>query len=148
MFARQTIQEGEILCIWGGKVIHRIEYDQLSSGLQALCLQIEEEFFLMSIDHAEPVDYFNHSCNPNAGLSGQTVLAALQPIAAGDEVCFDYAMTDGSPYDEFSCSCGASNCRGQVTGNDWQIPSLWKRYEGHFSPYLQKRIDRLRHSQE
>ena len=101
----------------------------------------------MSIDHAEPVDYFNHSCSPNAGLSGQTVLVALQPIAAGEEVCFDYAMTDGSPYDEFRCTCGSPHCRGQITGNDWKIPALWEHYAGRFSPYLQKRIDRIRQSQ-
>ena len=29
------------------------------------------------------------------------------PPAAGEEVCFDYAMTDGCAYDEFECVCGA-----------------------------------------
>ncbi len=91
----------------------------------------------------ETADFINHCCNPNAGLSGQLALVALRDIAPGEEVCFDYAMTDGSVYDEFPCSCGAANCRGRVTGNDWMRPELWKRYGSHFSPYLLRRIERL-----
>jgi len=34
-----------------------------------------------------------------------------------------------------------------VTGNDWRDPTLWKRYAGHFSPYLQRRINALQREQ-
>ena len=40
-----------------------------------------------------------------------------------------------------------SQCRGRVTGNDWRDPTLWKRYAGHFSPYLQRRINALQREQ-
>jgi hypothetical protein len=30
-----------------------------------------------------------------------------------------------------------------VTGDDWRNPILWKRYAGHFSPYLRRRIEAL-----
>lgn len=33
--------------------------------------------------------------------------------------------------------------RGKFTGADWQDPKLWERYQGYFSPYLQKKIDVL-----
>ena len=56
-------------------------------------------------------------------------------------------MCDGSPYDEFDCACGSARCRGRVTGNDWRDPLLWKRYAGHFSPYLQRRIAALQREQ-
>ena len=71
----------------------------------------------------------------------------MHTIHPGDEVTIDYAMCDGSPYDEFECACGSSKCRGQVTGNDWRDPVLWKRYAGHFSPYLQRRIAALQAEQ-
>jgi hypothetical protein len=92
----------------------------------------------------ETADFLNHCCEPNAGMSGQLALVALRDIAPGEEVCLDYAMTDGSPYDEFPCACGAAQCRGWVTGSDWMRPELWKRYGNHFSPYLLRRIDRLK----
>ncbi len=52
-------------------------------------------------------------------------------------------MSDGSSYDEFPCSCGASLCRGHVRGTDWMRPDLQERYAGFFSPYLARRIGRV-----
>jgi hypothetical protein len=52
-------------------------------------------------------------------------------------------MSDSSDYDEFECHCGTDHCRKMITGNDWKLPELQRRYKGFFSPYLQRRIDRL-----
>ena len=68
----------------------------------------------------------------------------MRDIEAGEELTFDYAMSDGEPYDEFDCHCGADSCRGRVTGNDWKLPKLWLKYDGYFSPYLARRIENLR----
>jgi hypothetical protein len=108
-----------------------------------LCLQVEDRHFLVPRPIGEG-DYVNHSCNPNAGLSGQIGLVAMRDIKIGEEVCFDYAMCDTMPYDEFDCGCGSANCRGHVSGNDWQKPELQKRYAGFFSPHVQRRIDAQR----
>ena len=105
-------------------------------------IQVEEGLFLVA-PSSEPAEHFNHSCAPNAAMSGQIALAARCNIAAGEEVCFDYAMCDGLAYDEFDCDCGAPACRGRVTGEDWRRPELWARYPRGFSPFLQRRIDRL-----
>jgi hypothetical protein len=61
-------------------------------------------------------------------------------VVIGEELTFDYAMSDGSDYDEFECHCGAGICRGTVTGQDWQLTELQHRYAGLFSPYLARRI--------
>lgn len=68
----------------------------------------------------------------------------MRRIHPGEEVTIDYAMCDGSPYDELACACGSASCRGRVSGEDWRNPDLWVRYAGYFSPYLQRRIDALR----
>jgi uncharacterized protein len=65
----------------------------------------------------------------------------MRDIKVGEEVCFDYAMSDTMPYDEFECGCGQPTCRGNISGNDWQKPELQKRYAGFFSPHVQRRID-------
>ena len=69
-------------------------------------------------------------------MSGQIGVVALRDLAAGDEICIDYAMCDGSPYDEFECGCGTPTCRGRITGDDWRRPELQARYAGYFSPYF------------
>jgi hypothetical protein len=141
-FALEPISKGELMAVFGGDVYDWKALQTLPAGLRSLSLQVADEMFLVS-EKSGAGDYLNHSCNPNAGLSGQICLIAMRDIAAGEEICFDYAMCDSLPYDEFECSCGAANCRGRVTGNDWKIKELQERYAGYFSPYLQQRIDVL-----
>lgn len=143
IFARQPVKKGELLTLWGGKIISEEELDPTMPNFTQQVLQIEEGFYLLS-PTMEPSDCFNHSCNPNAGMTGQIGLLAMRDIAVDEEVCFDYAMCDGSNYDEFDCTCGSANCRGRVTGEDWKRPELWARYEGYFMPYLQRRIAALK----
>jgi hypothetical protein len=142
VFARQWIRTGELLMVWGGEVITAEQLTQLDVMSQRITLQVEEDLYMVP-SHEGPADWVNHSCDPNAGMSGQIVLVAIRDIALGEEICYVYAMSDGSPYDEFECSCGASNCRRRVTGDDWRRPDLWERYAGYFSPYLQRRIDQI-----
>lgn len=140
MFARQPIMTGEVLVKFGGWLLNAQELKKLPVHYQSMSLQIGEDIYLVSL-RAEYADRVNHSCHPNAGMQGERTLVAMRPIAVDEEVCFDYAMTDGSPYDEFECHCGAATCRKRFTGLDWQSPVLWQRYAHHFSPYLQHRID-------
>jgi len=70
--------------------------------------------------------------------SGQAFdFVARQPIAAGQELTFDYAMRNFT-IDHFPavCLCGASRCRGSVTG--WKdLPAARKADYGTLvAPYL------------
>lgn len=146
IFAVEPIQAGDLLCVWGGDIWSQAAFLQLPEENQMHGIQVEENLFQTYRvgDCAEPADFFNHSCMPNAGLRGPIALVAMHDIAAGEEVCFDYAMSDGEPYDEFVCECGTPLCRTYITGSDWQIPELQQRYKTYFSPYLQERIRNLR----
>jgi hypothetical protein len=144
VYARSVIEPGELIGVWSGRIVGRDALDSLPKAIRHHTVQVEEELFLASMRPDEPPDFINHSCEPNAGLDGQIAIVALRRILPGEEVTIDYAMCDGSPYDEFVCACGAATCRGKVTGEDWRNPALWERYAGHFSPYLQRRIDILK----
>ena len=144
VFASEALEKDEIICVWTGRVL---TYDQmlaLSSSEKSHTIQIDEGLYLAPFALDEPADYINHSCYPNAGIRGQISLVAMRPIAVGEEITFDYAMADSTPYDEFDCACGAPTCRGRVSGDDWQRPELWQRYRGYFSAYLEKRIELMR----
>jgi len=140
LVAREPIAPGELVVVFGGEVVHASQLEKLSPAERLLTLQVEEDLYLVS-NRDGAADWVNHSCNPNCGLSGQIALVAMRPLEPGEEICFDYAMSDGTPYDQFPCGCGTATCRGRVSGDDWQQPELWERYRGYFSPYLQRRID-------
>ena len=147
VFAREQIKKNDLLCAWGGIIVPQEGLADLSREIITHGIQIEEDIYLMPImeknEHFDTADYINHSCNPNAGLSGQICLIAMRDIAPNEEICFDYAMSDTTDYDEFECHCGALNCRHLVAGNDWKRPELQRRYFGYFMPYIQRRIDGL-----
>lgn len=142
--AREPIAKGELIVVWSGTLVAGAELSTLPPHVKRHSLQVEDDHYLVSLTDCEPPDYVNHSCAPNAGLSGQIGLVAMRDIRPGEEVTYDYAMSDGSSYDEFDCCCGAAECRGRVTGEDWKRSELWQRYQGYFSPYLQRRIAKLR----
>ena len=85
----------------------------------------------------------NHSCEPNCGFLGNVILVTMRDIEAGEELTFDYAMSDGCDYDEFECRCGRAVLPGQGHRQRLDGPGLQRRYRGWFSPYLARRIDRL-----
>lgn len=141
--AVDPIAAGEVIVAFGGRAMTRDEFDLLPVGQQSRSIQIEDHLFLAGAPEPEPADFINHSCEPNCGMSGATVLIALRDIEPGEHLTYDYAMSDGSDYDEFECLCGARTCRNKVTGDDWMLPELQLRYRGHFSPYLANRIASL-----
>ncbi len=143
VFAVEPISRGELIAVWGGEVVPREVLRAYSPDCWRLSLQVDDDAYIVSSNEG-PADWVNHSCAPNAGLRGQITLVAMRNIQRGEEITFDYAMTDGSDYDEFECACGAKQCRRHVSGNDWQLPELWLAYGGHFSPYLLRRIEQLK----
>lgn len=96
--------------------------------------------------------YMNHSCDPTtwfefdheAYVDGPGVMTARRDIAAGEELTFDYATSEGAFDQPWVCCCGSTTCRGTVRGCDWKRADLQERYEGHFMPYLAVRISTLR----
>jgi uncharacterized protein len=144
VYANANITKGELISMWGGSIIQRNELDPSIPRFTQRVLQVDEELFLLTAEEKEPNDCFNHSCDPNLGFKGQIGLVALRDINSDEELTFDYAMSDGEPYDEFECHCGSSKCRRKITGNDWELPELWERYKGYFSPYLSRRIESIR----
>mgnify|MGYP000857494322 CR=1 FL=1 len=141
--AVEPIAAGEVVAAFGGRCMHRDEFDLLPVGQQVRSIQISDELFLAGAPEPEPADFINHSCAPNGRLHGATMIVALRDIEVGEALSYDYATSNGSAYDEFECACGAAQCRGKITGNDWMLPELQLRYRGAFSPYLAARIASL-----
>jgi hypothetical protein len=146
LFAKETIAKDEIVVVKGGYVLTREQRDRISETLGPAEIQITQELFIGPTNLSERdggMMQLNHSCEPNLGLQGQIVFVAMREIAAGEELTFDYAMTDDEPY-QMRCHCGSAECRKVITGADWQRPELQEKYDGYFSWFIQKKIDASR----
>lgn len=142
LFARTSIARGEIVAVKGGHIITRERLRTLEASLGPAEIQIADDLFICPVTATEregSMIFSNHSCEPNLGLDGQITFVAMRDIAAGEELTHDWAMTDNDD-STTTCHCGAANCRGTITGKDWQRPELRARYAGYFSSYLQKKI--------
>ena len=140
IFALQPITAGSTVAGFGGHVVERQEFDQLTEDLRTHSLQVDDRLYLVSLPPFAPADHVNHSCEPNCGVIGSCLMVAMRDIEAGEELCFDYAMSDTNDYDEFVCACGTVSCRGLITGGDWKRPELQERYAGFFSSYITRKI--------
>lgn len=143
LFAKEAIARDEIVVVKGGYILTREQRDRIGRELGPAEIQIAEALFIGPTTRAEReggMMHLNHSCEPNLGLQGQIVYVAMRDIAAGEELTFDYAMTDDEPY-EMQCRCGSRSCRGIVTGHDWKRKEIREKYNGYFSWFIQRRID-------
>jgi hypothetical protein len=66
-----------------------------------------------------PVNFINHSCEPNAGYDGADHIVALRRIAAGEEIQMDYGTYSFSFDHDFTCTCRTWACRKKIGRNDW-----------------------------
>ena len=145
-FAISKISKSEIVASFGGNVIDQSELAKYSDDRVSRSLQLNSDTYLLSGNFPEPGDMINHSCEPNCGIAGTSSVQALREIEIGEEITFDYAMTDSSKYDEFICACEKNGCRKKITGIDWQKEELQARYKTYFSSYIEKLI-KLSHSE-
>ena len=76
---------------------------------------LDDEIFILWSNDPQQWAPQNHSCNPNCAYDGLNVIA-LCDIDAGTELTLDYAAFCSDTSAEFTCTCGAKNCRGIVKG--------------------------------
>jgi len=111
VFAERPYAAGEVILTFTGEELTTAEADR--RGVRAHCLDIApgRQLFV-----APPARFLNHSCDPNAGLTGAVTLAAVRPISEGEEITFDYSTCVPDPSWTLACRCGSALCRGVVAG--------------------------------
>ncbi len=144
LFARVAIQAGEVVAIKGGAIMDFTAFALVRDLVSPAEIQIEDHLYIAprSVEEVEAnILCLNHSCDPNVGVRGQITFVTIRDVPAGGELTIDYAMIDGDPSDRMDCSCGASECRKAITGDDWRLPHLQHRYAGYFSRYIADRFN-------
>ena len=109
----RAFKRGEVIAHMTGEVI---------SEIRQHTLQISADKHLYDPHFS---GYFLHSCDPNISLDMKNLtVTALKDIPANSYLYMDYAETEDYLFKQFPCSCGASNCRGWITGKKQMLPAM------------------------
>lgn len=119
------ITKGEVVAVWGGKVVHKSELFNL--GTHVYAHPISQDLFLVTPVHddgPDSVHLIRTSGTPNCGFRGEITLVALRDIKAGEEITYDSYMLNPEVLKE----------------NDSFMEAIRKRYNGHFAEFIQREI--------
>jgi SET domain-containing protein len=146
LFARQPIAAGTVVSRLGGRLVpgdelRRLIADPEQPYVDTITVSETEHLVLPA---RRPNGYGNHSCDPNLWWVGPFDLATRRSIRTGEELTNDYATSTAEATFTMQCTCGSPLCRGTVTGNDWRLADLQRRYGAHWIPMLLDRIARSR----
>lgn len=94
----------------------------------------------------DPALFMNHSCDPACWYRDPDSFefVARRTILPGQWITYDYAMTETIDDQPWGCRCGAGNCRGRITANDWRLPAVRQAYWGHVARHVQDLMESLR----
>ncbi len=119
IFAVHPVKRGGIIFKIPGVIVRR----EIKNAKQSLRLvnwiEIAKDTWINP--NRTTVRNFNHSCDPNAIITPRHSVKAIKDIKAGDEITFDYSLTDTDTYWKVTCTCGAKNCR-KVIGSVQSLP--------------------------
>ncbi|MEK7165944.1 MAG: SET domain-containing protein-lysine N-methyltransferase [Patescibacteria group bacterium] len=150
LFASNKIKRGEVIMIWGGEVIKKSGYNEnMYRELTVVPISEDSYLGLPVSDQSESLDeYLNHSCDPTAWLTDEVTVAARRDIVKGTEITVDFATWEDDQQYSYAdgniCLCKSKYCRKILSNRSWMDPELQIRYKSHFTPFLEKRIQKLK----
>ncbi len=130
VFARECVRRGAVIMIMKGELLTDKEADELIESNKLRLddpLQVAEDLYII----LDRIPYFfNHSCEPNAGIRKQNELFALRAIESGDEITYDYAtVVCAHSRWMMHCRCGSSLCRKEIRNFRSLPPALLATYK-------------------
>lgn len=111
------IKKGTVILHFTGSPMSLEESKKLGDD-ESFAFQVNEDHYIF-LD--EPARYFNHSCEPNCGVTPGLELVALYDIPEGEELFYDYSTSMLERHWTMACECHKKSCRHLVEDFD-QLP--------------------------
>ena len=135
IFTKKPIKKGQYVCRLKGKTFYRKYNEQTDRELGANWFGLGKDVW---VDPVFPLSHINHSCDPNLGMKGKIMFYALRDIQKGEELTFDYSISEEEMSWRMRCRCGSKKCRGQMTAIQ-EIPrKTFESYLPYIPSYFQK----------
>ncbi len=132
VFAKAVIRKGELIAEFDGPIF-TYDYEHWNDDLYNHVIQFHPKKWRDSNGVARLI---NHSCDPNCGIKGKFKVVAMRRIEKGEEITWDYEMTERHPYWRMRCRCGSPNCRKRI-GDYRRMPKkVREKYKGYISRWL------------
>lgn len=132
VFAKANVRKGEVIAVFDGPILDD-DFDGWTKDILNHAIQIDKAKWRDSKGLAR---WINHSCDPNCGIKKRNRVVAMRAIAKGEEITWDYEMTEKSWWWRMKCKCGSPLCR-KVIGSYARMPAaVRKRYRGFISDWL------------
>ncbi|MEF7615073.1 SET domain-containing protein-lysine N-methyltransferase [Aquincola sp. MAHUQ-54] len=127
VFALRPLAAGTTLFEYAGEVItwaealRRHPHDP-SQPDHTFYFHIDDQHVIDGAHGGNASRFINHSCDPNCEadeVEGRVFIRTLRPVAAGEELSFDYGLVlegrhTAKVKKQFACYCGAAACRGTM----------------------------------
>lgn len=133
VFAKKNLKKGEIAFIMRGKIVFVLEKTKKDALSNPNRIGLEKNMWL---DPNPPALFINHSCDPNLGMRGKFLFVALRNIKKGEELTFDYSISEDSLW-EMRCGCGKERCRGVIRGIRFLPKDFFEKYLPYVPKYFQ-----------
>ncbi len=88
------------------------------------------------IEVGYPLQYVNHSCNPNCGIKGKVTIVALKNIKKDEEITIDYSITECDDLWEMKCKCGEKICRKIIKSVQFMPEDQFEKYLPYVPTYF------------
>lgn len=132
VFTRQPIKQGELVTAFDGQRYNG-RFTAWTEDLLNHTIQYGPSQWRDSKGLAR---YLNHSCDPNCGIRGLFRVVAMRDIAAGEQLTWDYEMTEKSDWFRLRCGCGSPKCRKIIGHHDRMPAEVRALYKGYLSYWL------------
>lgn len=128
VFALTDIAAGDVVVQYKGELISWQEAElrhEAATGdpYHTFLFQVDNGMVVDGGSQGNSARWINHSCEPNCEVQEddhlRLFIVAIQPIAKGDELFFDYALElpgrlSKATKNAYACRCGAPTCRGTM----------------------------------